>query len=172
MINYKYELIERKLLTGICKAVHDGDSYKVQFLDETVWIRLYGVDSPEVVSNHVTKDQPGGRKCGNHMRDLLKGKTLKVEALFKDMYGRWICNVWLDEQDLTEYVVKNGIGWWLQEPKMKPSYLAGLKTFQEYAKVNFLGFWSESGRKVRPERWREQNRRFTLNENKEFPELW
>ncbi len=171
---YRYELVERQILTGTVMAVHDGDSYKVKFKDETVWIRLYGCDTPEVISNYVTKDQPFGRLAGNKMRELLKGNEVKVEVLFKDQYGRWICKIWFNDIDLTEYVVKNGFGWHLREPKMKTSYFEGLKIFQEQSKVQRLGLWGETGRKVRPSTWREQNRRFTLNENitKEFPELW
>ncbi len=43
----------QQLQPAIVKAVHDGDSYKLSFAnaqkpDSAVWVRLYGVDAPEV----------------------------------------------------------------------------------------------------------------------------
>lgn len=157
---------------GIVKAVHDGDSYKVQFKDETIWIRLYGCDSPEVISNYVTKDQPFGRTAGNIVRDLIKGKELTFERMYKDQYNRQVCKVYIDGQDLTKRLVELGLAWWLDDSKMNSLYLSELKLLHETAKGLKIGLWGETARKLRPSTWRNNNRRFVLNEEKEFPDLW
>jgi endonuclease YncB( thermonuclease family) len=176
----RYSIIPNQTKTAVVKAVHDGDSIKVQFEDgEVSWIRLYGCDAPEVISNHVTKDQPHGRESGNELRKLIKGQTVEVETLFRDQYGRMICKVNLLKEelgsdlqkiDLTKLLISEGLAWWLEEPKMDSTVKTELKSLHEYAKGKMLGLWSRQGRKLRPSTWRSRNRRFTME--KEFEDLW
>lgn len=167
---YRYKLIERQIKEGVVKAVHDGDSYKIDFGDEVIWVRIHGCDSPEVISNHVTANQPYGKEAGNTIRELIKGKKVKVESLLQDQYGRWVCKIFLDELDLTEYIISNGLGWYNNDPKIEESYKRKLKAEQLIAKAGKKGLWGEPGRKVRPETWRKNNRRFSME--KEYEDLW
>lgn len=166
----RYKLVEHEILEGKVTAVHDGDSIKVVFPTETVWVRLYGCDAPEVISNYVSANQPFGTEAGLLLRDTVKGKTVKVETLFRDVYNRMICKVTLDGKDLTEFMVENGYAWWYQEPKMKPEIKERLKTLHNTAKEGKLGLWGEKGRKVRPTTWRSYNKRFGTS--KIFEDLW
>lgn len=176
----RYAIVPKETKTGIVKAVHDGDSIKVQFEDgEVVWVRLYGCDAPEVISNYVTQSQPFGVDSGNKLRELLKGKTVTVETLFRDMYQRMICKVILTlkvpntedvKVDVTEYLIENGLAWWLGEPKMAVETKNKLQALHEAAKAKKIGFWAVSGRKVRPSTWRKDHKRFSTT--KLFPELW
>jgi len=158
----KYQLIERQTLTGEVKAVHDGDSFKIKFeTGEVSWIRIYGCDAPEVTSNHVSSTQPFGRESGNIMRAMIKGKRVKVDTLFKDKYGRMICNVFLltdTEIDLTDHLISNGLAWWLDESNMTPETRIKLKSQHELAKAGKVGLWGQTGRKLRPSTWRGRNR--------------
>lgn len=167
----KYKLIENTTIEGVVTAVHDGDSIKVVFPSETVWVRLYGCDAPEVVSNHVTSSQPGGVYSGDALRAFLKGRKVKVETLFKDMYNRMICKVDVDGVDLTEYVISNGLAWWLSEPKMKPEIVSKLKELHEISKASKKGLWGISGRKMRPSTWRKYHKRFGIVD-KIYEDLW
>lgn len=166
----KYTLLPKQTKTGVVTAVHDGDSIKVVFPDETVWIRLYGCDAPEVVSNHVAAHQPAGKEAGSFLRGFVKGKTVTVETLFKDQFGRMICKVMLGEEDLTERMIASGWAWFLPEPKMQTETVVKLKTLHETAKKSKDGLWAFAGRKVRPETWRKNNRRFSME--KEYEDLW
>ena len=170
----RYKLIPNQTLTGVVKAVHDGDSYKIDFGTETIWIRIWGCDSPEVISNHVTSDQPYGREAGKIVRDLLKGKTVTVKTLFLDQYNRMICQVEfvheLQKYDLTEFLISNGLAWWLKEPRMTDSMIELLSELHNSAKDKKTGLWSESSRKLRPSTWRSRFRRFSIE--KEFEDLW
>ncbi len=166
----KYKIVERQTLEGLVTAVHDGDSIKVVFPSETVWVRLYGCDAPEVISNYVSANQPFGVDSGKALRDLVKGKKVVVETLFKDVYNRMICKVTLDGVDLTEYLVTNGLAWWLSEPRIKPETRAKLKDLHEASKASKKGLWGISGRKVRPSTWRKDHKRFGTA--KVFEDLW
>lgn len=153
----------------LVKAVHDGDSYKVKFQDTTFWIRIYGCDAPEVISNHVAKHQPYGLKASENVRQLIKGDTIYIDTLYRDMYDRLVCKVYLDslsEQNLTDWLIKTGNAWWLDEPTMSKGTKSYLQALQQEATNIKVGLWSLSGRKLRPATWRSRNRRFSLE--KEF----
>lgn len=177
-IKMKYTIIPNETKIGIVKAVHDGDSIKIQFEDgEVSWVRLYGCDAPEVISNHVGANQPYGKEAGDYLRKLIKGQKVKVQTLFRDQFNRMICKVDLINEadrtnflDLTLRLISNGMAWWLDEPKMQPELRAELKSLHAYAKGEMLGLWGQSGRKLRPSTWRSRNRRFLME--KEFEELW
>lgn len=176
----KYQIIPKEVKLGICKAVHDGDSIKVQFEDgETCWVRLYGCDAPEVISNHVGATQTFGKEAGDILRNLVKGQKVEVHTLFLDQYKRMICNVFLIKEelgqdiqkiDLTKEMIARGCAWWLNESKLDKNLLSELKTLHEYAKGKLFGLWGVEGRKVRPSTFRSKNRRFSLS--KEFEDLW
>lgn len=170
----KYKLVENQKLEGVVTAVHDGDSIKVVFPNETVWVRLYGCDAPEVISNHVTTNQPFGVESGKALRNLVKGKKVLVETLFRDRYNRMICKVSLlvDDQkiDLTEYTISNGLSWWLSEPKMALEEKEKYRALHDTAKGNKSGLWGVSGRKLRPSTWRKDNKRFGTA--KIYEDLW
>lgn len=172
----KYKIIPNETKLGIVKAVHDGDSIKIQFEDgEVSWVRLYGCDAPEVISNHVGANQPYGKDAGDETRKMIKGKPVEVQTLFRDQFNRMICKVLLIQDDgskvdLTKNSIVLGLAWWLDEPKMNPELRVELKSLHEYAKGKMLGLWGIEGRKLRPSTWRSRNRRFLLT--KEFPDLW
>lgn len=172
----KYKIIPNETKVGIVKAVHDGDSIKIQFEDgEVSWVRLYGCDAPEVISNHVGANQPYGKESGDKLRELIKGKEVKVKTLFRDQYQRMICKVdFIDsnqsEIDLSWLLITSGLAWSLTEPKMDSETKTKLKSLQEYAKGKMLGLWGQEGRKLRPSTWRSRNRRFLME--KEFEDLW
>lgn len=157
---------------GVVKAVHDGDSYKVHFLskDTTYWIRLWGADAPEVISNHVTAHQPGGVQSGQFARTYLKNDTVLVEYVSTDEFNRSVCKVFRDSVDVTKYLIENGQAWWYGDKKMPKEYLAELKRLQLEARQSQLGFWGLPGTKFRPSRWRADHKRFS--KRKLFIDLW
>jgi len=139
-------------------AVHDGDSYKVKMDNgETKWIRLWGVDCPEVISNHINKNQPYGVQSANTIRQLIKGKRVIVDSVTTDIYDRDVCKVWYDTINLTDYILLNGLGWWYNNSKVKPKVLDYLKAYQTQAQDSKLGLWGLPGRKTRPDKWRKSN---------------
>lgn len=151
--------------TVLVKAIHDGDSYKIQWkTGETEWVRLWGVDCPEVPSNHITKAQPYGVQAGNFVRSVLKGQWVVIDTTTKqdDPFLRRVVKIKLDSalysridsvpgeyvNDLSTYLVLNGYAWWLDK---------SLQDEMEIAKDSKIGLWSLPGRKLRPETWRKRN---------------
>lgn len=132
-------------------AVHDGDSFRVQYEDGTKeWVRLEGVDCPEVISNHISKNQAFGLQAATFVRDWIKGDTLLVDSLTTDLYGRTIVSALTkDSVNISEYLVTNGYAWYLDK---------NYRTLQEQAKDSKLGLWGLPGRKLRPATFRQNNR--------------
>lgn len=139
-------------------AVHDGDSYKIEYLDDSlktdIYIRLQYVDCPEVRSNRIRSDQAGGRMVADSMRSLLKGKIVTVDTVYRDIYNRPVSKVYLDSTDISEYVLSKGYGWYVNDgtknidPKYKKVYLK--------ARRQKIGIWSNKDI-IKPSVFRNQN---------------
>ena len=144
---------------AIVRAVHDGDSYGVRFLDRpdtTIFVRLHNVDCPEVIF-YVTKDQPFAREASRLMREYLKGDTVEIKVVYKDTFGRLVCDITAkDSVDLTDYVISHGYGWYLVDPATTLEREAEIKALQKFAQNRDLGLWGEKGRKIRPATWRKK----------------
>ena len=152
------------------KAVHDGDSYKVSFAekpDSAVWVRLYGVDAPEVrFPSVIPFDQPYGRTAADSVRQLIKGQTVLVKYRYTDMYERPVCEIFFTAKnleqaihtiDLAQYIVMKGWAWYRTEHKnTKGNSL--LKNIQGYAKEQKVGLWGLTGRAIKPETFRKKFR--------------
>ena len=150
----------------LVKAVHDGDSYKIQWEDGTQeWVRLWGCDAWEVIfPPHVTKNQPYGVQTANFVRSVLKGQTVTVDTTVgqDDPFGRRVVKVRLDSalysridsvpgeyvNDLSTYLVLNGYAWWVDRTLQEP---------MNQAKDSKIGAWALSGRKVKPSTWRRKH---------------
>ena len=130
---------------AVVKAVHDGDSYKIQFDDSiktTVWVRLWGADCPEVVSPHVLKSQDYGVAAGDSMRLILKGQRVFVDTLYRDAYNRPVAKIKFKGRDVTEYVVSTGKGWYYSSKSMSTKNRNKLKSLEAKAKEEKLGLWA------------------------------
>ena len=152
--------------TVLVRAVHDGDSYKIQWkTGEIEWVRLWGCDAWEVVfPPHVTKNQPYGVQTGNFVRSVLKGQRVVIDTSVgqDDPFGRRVVKVKLDStiysridsvpgeyvNDLSTYLVLNGYAWWVDK---------SLQDEMELAKQTKIGAWGLPGRKVKPETWRRKH---------------
>lgn len=152
--------------TVLIKAVHDGDSYKIQWkTGEIEWVRLWGVDCPEIQSNHIIKAQPYGVQTGNFVRSVLKGQQVVIDTTVSqdDPFLRRVVKIKLDSTlysylygtlpgeyviDLSTYLVLNGYAWWVDK---------SLQACMDVAKQSKMGLWGLPGRKVRPDTWRKRN---------------
>jgi endonuclease YncB( thermonuclease family) len=151
-------------ITGTVKAVHDGDTYKVAFKDTTMWIRIYGVDCPEIISNHITKDQPYGRMIGDSVRTFLKGKVITVVPLYYNRWDKLVAKVYVVKDsvaiDFGEDLLKEGRAWLDIDnvAKDSPDYVR-YKMLQDGAIENKWGLWKKTrgkGQRMRPSTWRKK----------------
>lgn len=149
---------------GTIKSVHDGDTYGFTRRDGTRdRIRLGWVDCPELFSPpYVLKAQPFGVQTGNYVRDLIGGKTVLIDSLSTDEYGRQVSLVYIPVNDttfvsLSPLLVQNGYAWVVKKYIKDPELYAVLKQAQKTARDSKLGLWALPGRKYTPAWWRKNH---------------
>lgn len=138
-------------------AVHDGDSYKVRVEGSAskIWVRLWGVDCPEVTSNYIPVAQPYGKAIGDSLRVLLKGKTVQIDSIGLDIHNRQVVKVFLDSISITDYILSKGWGWYTPDyNNMTDEEVEYLKVIHDDAKTKRIGLWSDSKDPIRPSTWR------------------
>lgn len=137
------------------ESVIDGDT----FLSNNSKYRVLGIDSPETYdSSNNFKPTSGpqyfyGTLAKEKAKELLSQTKVNIEALKKDKYDRWISKVTMKNGlDFSSYMIKNGYAIVRYISPIKSSnfyyydsdYINYLYDLQNYAKINKIGFWSES----------------------------
>ena len=85
-------------------GVGDGDSITVLAQGREKELRLYGIDAPE-------KKQAFGQKAKGEVTALCVGKSLDIEEIDRDSYGRAVAWVVADGQSVNEALVASGYAW-------------------------------------------------------------
>lgn len=94
---------------GKVVGVADGDTITVLRDREQIRVRLYGVDAPE-------SGDAFGKVSKRFTSDLVFGRTVRVEAVDRDRYGRTVAKVFLpDGRSLGDELVRNGYAWWFRQ---------------------------------------------------------
>ena len=133
------------LAAHVCSAQHmvegkviriaDGDSFTL--LDATnkqLKIRLHGVDCPE-------RGQDFYQVAKSFTSAHLFNKSIRVEVLDKDHYGRFIAKVWLnDSLSLNLALLQAGLAWHYTAYDKSANFAAA----QEMARKQSLHIWSLS----------------------------
>lgn len=146
----KQGLLGDVIIEDVVMAVHDSDSVK----QGKTWIRILGIDSPEVISNHVSANQPQGVEGGEFVRKLLKGKSVSVQFWGKDKYKRPLVKISLQGQDVAETILLNGFGWYISgSTKLTEVERTAYKNGVKAAKKAKIGIWSEPN-PIKPSVWR------------------
>jgi endonuclease YncB( thermonuclease family) len=92
--------------TGTVTRVSDGDTLWVRPAEggRPVKVRLKGVDAPEIC-------QAGGRDARRALERRVLRRTVRLETVARDNWGRRIARVSLDGQDVGERLVLDGHAW-------------------------------------------------------------
>lgn len=121
------------------KRVVDGDTLIVIYKNDSLRVRLIGINTPESVHNDASKNTPEGEAASNYLKEFLKDTEflwLEFDEDPQDDYGRALAYVWLNEegtnieQDLLNgVIIKSGHGELMTiEPNTKYyAELAGIK---------------------------------------------
>ncbi|KAK4689529.1 micrococcal nuclease, partial [Tremellales sp. Uapishka_1] len=75
-------LDKKRWINGVVTSVGDGE-----LKDETLHIRIAGVDAPEM-AHFGNPEQPHGKESLEWLRQTLLGRRMKVQLLRKDQYNR------------------------------------------------------------------------------------
>lgn len=101
---YEYRALVRK--------VYDGDTITVDIdlgfdmILRNQKIRLLGINTPEVRG----KEREAGLKSRDALRELIGSKwiMIKTQKDKKGKYGRWLGTIYLAEENVNEWLIKEG----------------------------------------------------------------
>lgn len=118
----------------LISAVSDGDTLRAA---DGRRIRLYGVDCPE-------KRQARGADAIAITKRLTLGRTVKLEKVDQDKYGRVVGIVSLDDGSvvLQEELLKAGAAWLYDQYCRRPVCI-GWQTLEKTARKRKVGLWSD-----------------------------
>ncbi len=135
--------------TGRVVGVSDGDTITVMHSGKGERIRLHGIDCPE-------KRQAFGKRAKQFTSNLVFAKTVTVQGVDRDRYGRTVGEVLLpDGRSLNRELVRAGLAWMYRRYTNDQS----LSDLEEEARVAGLGLWADP-HAVPPWEWRVMRKRY------------
>jgi len=114
-----------------CVGVSDGDTITVLNGRTQVRIRLEGVDAPE-------SHQDFGQKAKQLTSSLTFGKTVTINAVTTDRYGRTVARVIAGGKDVSLELVRAGLAWHYRKYSSDPV----LAEAEQEARAAKKGLWS------------------------------
>lgn len=112
-------------------SVVDGDTVKCDKLR----IRLTDIDAPE-------KKQKYGADATRFLANLVNGKTIRYDSNKKDIYGRVLARVYVNDTDVSFAMVEHGYAW---------AYMTKDKAIvnaMNEARTNRAGLWRDNNPKA------------------------
>ena len=99
--------------------VMDGDTVLLlpEGAREALRVRLLGIDAPELC-------QPGGEAARDALIARVLRRTVRMQVVGQDSYGRQLGRVWLDTQDVAAEMVRSGWAWAYQHRTGRGPYAA------------------------------------------------
>ena len=99
--------------------VMDGDTVLLlpEGAQEALRVRLLGIDAPELC-------QPGGEAARDALVTRVLRRSVRVQVVGQDSYGRQLGHVWLDTQDVAADMVRSGWAWAYQHRTGRGPYAA------------------------------------------------
>ena len=160
-----------KVVIGRCLKVSDGDTIHVVTDGNVKFkVRLDRIDAPE-------SDQPFGKEATAYLSSLIRGKTIRVEWVKKDQYGRVLGIVYSQDgrartpaapqppqnetalvkgwYDLNLHLVATGNAWHYSHFDKTAEYASA----EVEARQNRCGLWSADEKPVNPYEWRRSKRK-------------
>ena len=126
-------------------SIIDGDSIMVKKDNHDIEVRLFGIDAPEF-------DQPGSKTARRHNAALVGGKTLLLEVMDHDAYGRTVALVSAGAVSVNEELIRAGHAW------VHPRYCRiricdRWRHLEQQARLRKIGLWRHH-RPIPPWRWK------------------
>lgn len=134
------------VLVGIVTAVLEGDTIKVQLSSGPIIVRLANIDAPE-------PRQPGGLEARNALNDRLIGEEITLDVTPQDRDERLIAVVYLGDENINAWLVKQGHAWAYRQNTEDPDYCV----WENGARSLRRGFWARE-ESLAPWEWRQGGR--------------
>lgn len=137
-------------LTGKVVRVADGDTVTV-LVDgnQQKRVRLYGIDAPE-------KRQAFGQKSREALARIVAGKTVSVDVIDVDRYGRSVGVITTDGINANREMINSGLAW-VYTRYCKKTFCREWESLEQSARRAKRGLWRD-GNPVPPWEWRKDNR--------------
>ena len=129
-------------ITGKVVSAHDGDTLTVLEGTTQIKVRLAEIDAPEL-------KQAFGQRARQALGERLQGKQVRVEWEKRDKYGRTLGTVYLGEESINLWQVRNGWAWQYKQYSKSET----LKRAEEQARKEKVGLWQDVN-PVPPWEWR------------------
>lgn len=136
-------------LSGRIVSITDGDTvYLLDAQNQQHKIRIAGIDAPE-------KIQPFGAKSQTNLGRLAFQQNATADCPKRDRYGRLICKVVVNGQDIGLQQVTDGMAWWYGQyaKEQSPEDRAAYERAETMARLGRLGLWVDS-KAIPPWDWR------------------
>ncbi len=115
--------------------VSDGDTIHVEYKDEELIIRFYGIDAPEL-------DQSGGEAAQQALYQKIYAKKVEIRPLGTDQYKRILALVYLGPENINEWLLSRGLAW-VYTGYCKKDFCMDWYQTEKKARQAHLGLWSE-----------------------------
>ncbi|MDO4435937.1 MAG: thermonuclease family protein [Cardiobacteriaceae bacterium] len=128
------------------KSIYDGDTITAICGDQTVRVRLVGIDAPEM------KQAPYGERAKSALQRMLP-KQFELHSNGTDRYQRTLGILYTQGRNLNLEMVKQGHAVAYADKSTPKIY----REAEAIAKAARLGVWREEGLHQDPKAWRKQN---------------
>jgi micrococcal nuclease len=119
-----------KNLYKVTKVI-DGDTVEVSLKFRTIRVRLEGIDAPE-------HSQKYGSKATRALKDKISRQDVTMKSNGTDVYGRTVATIFLDDESVNHWMLRNGHAMWYREYSSDVSLMLA----QRKAKSEKLGLWA------------------------------
>jgi len=125
----------------------DGDTLTLRTENETLKVRLSGIDTLE-------RGQPFGTKAKQALSNMVFGQAVTIESSGKDRYGRTLGTVFSQSKgNVNAELIRMGMAWHYRQY----SKSTALQGFEDYARENGIGLWADPN-PIPPWEWRRGKR--------------
>lgn len=133
-----------RTVEGKVERVSDGDTFKLITDDgETLIIRLYGIDAPEIEHGENKPGQPYGEEAYKALSKKINNKQVKVDIIVIDRYKRSVGLVHLRKTNINLEMIKKGYAWAYEEYLDRP-YATRFINAEKKAREKKLVLWQEN----------------------------
>lgn len=140
--------LDEPVLAARVLRVIDGDSIDAQLSSGPVVVRFNGIDAPE-------HDQPGGAEAASALRRRLRDRDVSLQVVTQDRYERLVAVVYLGNEDVNQWLVRQGHAWAYRAYLRDPQYCVAEGEAREARR----GLWGlRGGVPLAPWEWREAKR--------------
>jgi endonuclease YncB( thermonuclease family) len=136
--------------TAVVERVLDGDT--VILKDSHDRVRLANIDAPEMGHGYGRPSQPCAVQATKWMKKKVEGQRVTLRCPDQDRYGRRVCVLFLDGEDVNKGLVRVGLAW---ANTARPQYLRDTTVLdvQHEAQASRAGLWAQA-RPTPPWIWR------------------